>query len=151
MGTDRRPRFKPTFWGENGIEWIYTQTAGWPHLVQLLTNIAVDLTDEPWADTLIKKHWGWRGADLSYWATPVLSYLLYGETQSEPETVYIVGFRTKDTQAPNQRSDHSAPSPSSDHHRKNNDWRLKVSLMLQWLRTKGRPSSKIIENFLLQS
>ena len=62
MGTNRRPRFKPTFWGEDGLEWIHTQTAGWSHLVQLLTNIAVDLTDEPWADYLDREALGLAGS-----------------------------------------------------------------------------------------
>ena len=32
----KRPRFEPGFWGEDGIARIQAETAGWPHLVQLL-------------------------------------------------------------------------------------------------------------------
>ena len=42
----RRPRFDAAFWGDGGIEWIHEQTAGWPHLVQLLAGTAVDLVND---------------------------------------------------------------------------------------------------------
>jgi hypothetical protein len=42
----RRPRFDPAFWGEHGIDRVHSETAGWPHLVQLLAGTAVDLVNE---------------------------------------------------------------------------------------------------------
>ena len=40
-----RPRFDAAFWGEGGIERIHHETAGWPHLVQLLAERAVYLVN----------------------------------------------------------------------------------------------------------
>ena len=67
---ERRPRFDPSFWGEGGIEWIQAQTAGWPHLVQLLASVAVDLANEWRPVGLTRRLWRkWGSAPLS-WATP---------------------------------------------------------------------------------
>ena len=41
----RRPRFAPGFWGEGGIERIHAETAGWPHLVQLVAETVVELVN----------------------------------------------------------------------------------------------------------
>lgn len=37
------PRFDPAFWGDRGIERIHAEAGGWPHLLQLLAESAVDL------------------------------------------------------------------------------------------------------------
>lgn len=135
---DERPRFDPTFWGENGIEWIHAQTAGWPHLVQLLASTAVDLTNESEADCLDQEALELAAAKSVVLGDTVLRQLVHGETQSEYEKTYIAGFRTKDTQ----------PTPTDEatiqslRHRQiiteeNNEWRLKVPLMQQWLRTRS--------------
>jgi hypothetical protein len=42
----RRPRFQPGFWGEGGIERIHASAGGWPHLVQLVAENAVDLVND---------------------------------------------------------------------------------------------------------
>jgi hypothetical protein len=41
-----RPRFAPGFWREGGIERIHAETGGWPHLVQLVAETAVDLVND---------------------------------------------------------------------------------------------------------
>lgn len=43
---DAAPRFDPAFWGEGGVEFVHGQAGGWPHLVQLLAETAVDLANE---------------------------------------------------------------------------------------------------------
>jgi hypothetical protein len=42
------PRFDPDFWGNGGIERIHTEAGGWPHLVQLLAETAVELALHRW-------------------------------------------------------------------------------------------------------
>ena len=39
------PRFDPGFWGDGGIDRIHTEAGGWPHLVQLLAETAVELAN----------------------------------------------------------------------------------------------------------
>jgi len=39
------PHFDPRFWSDGGIERIHTEAAGWPHLVQLLAETAVELAN----------------------------------------------------------------------------------------------------------
>ncbi|MEQ1529067.1 MAG: AAA family ATPase, partial [Methylococcales bacterium] len=42
----KRPHFSANFWGAGGIEKIHTEAGGWPHLVQLLAETAVDLSND---------------------------------------------------------------------------------------------------------
>ncbi|MCB1809902.1 MAG: hypothetical protein KDJ99_33455, partial [Candidatus Competibacteraceae bacterium] len=42
----KRPRFDDLFWGVGGIERIHAEAGGWPHLVQLLAETAVDLLND---------------------------------------------------------------------------------------------------------
>jgi hypothetical protein len=39
-------RFDPSFWGEEGIDRIQAETGGWPHLVQLVAETAVDMAND---------------------------------------------------------------------------------------------------------
>ena len=41
-----RPRMDPSSWGEDGIAQIHRETAGWPHLVQLVAETLVDLFND---------------------------------------------------------------------------------------------------------
>ena len=41
-----RPRFVADFWGAGGIACIHDEAGGWPHLVQLLAETAIDLVNE---------------------------------------------------------------------------------------------------------
>ncbi|RDE52011.1 MAG: hypothetical protein DVS81_03610 [Candidatus Accumulibacter meliphilus] len=42
----QRPRFASAFWGEDGIERIHAEAGGWPHLVQLIAETAIDLVND---------------------------------------------------------------------------------------------------------
>jgi hypothetical protein len=42
----QRPRFASAFWGEQGIERIHAEAGGWPHLVQLIAETAIDLVND---------------------------------------------------------------------------------------------------------
>ena len=67
----------------------------------------------------------------------MLSKLLYSETQSEPEKVYIAGFRTNDTQAPPTNEATIQPLRHRQIITEKQRLALKSPLMQQWLRTKG--------------
>lgn len=42
----QRPRFASAFWGERGIDTIHAEAGGWPHLVQLIAETAIDLSND---------------------------------------------------------------------------------------------------------
>jgi len=134
----KRPRFKPGFWGEGGIEWIQDQTAGWPHLVQLLASTAVDLTNESVADCLDESMLEEAAERSIVSGDVVLRQLVHGETKSEPEASYIARFRRERIQA---LPEDEAILQSLRHRQiiadEDGGWRLKVPLMQRWLETRG--------------
>jgi hypothetical protein len=80
---ERRPSFDSSFWGEGGIAWIHAQTAGWPHLVQLLASGAVDYANESETARL-----DWRALEevarrAIVSGDTVLYQLVHGESESE--------------------------------------------------------------------
>ena len=124
--------------GEGGIEWIHEKAAGWPHLVQLLANTAVDLANESVADSLDREMLEESAKRSIVSGDVVLRQLLHGETKSDAEASYIARFRREKIQ----------PPPADDatltslRHRQiiteeDGGWRLKVPLMQQWLETRG--------------
>ena len=135
---ERRPRFDASFWGEGGIAWIHAQTAGWPHLVQLLASGAVDYANESETARLDGRALEEVAKRAIVSGDMVLHQLVRGESQSDAERVYIAGFRTKDSQPP---PDDEATFQSLRHREIIEEdggvWRLKVPLMQQWLRTRG--------------
>ena len=135
---ERRPRFDSSFWGEGGIAWIHAQTAGWPHLVQLLASGAVDFANESETARLNGRALEEVARRAIVSGDMVLHQLVHAESQSEAERAYIAGFRTKDSQSPPE----DEPTLRSLRHREiiaeeGGVWRLKVPLMQQWLRTRG--------------
>ena len=135
---ERRPHFEPGFWGDGGIEWTQEQTAGWPHLVQLLAGTAVDLANESVADRLDHGmlEEATRRAIVS--GDTVLRQLLHGETRSEAEAAYLAGFRTADTQPPpTDEATIQSLRARQIVAEENGVWHLKVPLMQAWLRTRG--------------
>ena len=135
---ERRPRFDSSFWGEGGIAWIHAQTAGWPHLVQLLASGAVDFANELETARLDGRALEEVARRAIVSGDMVLHQLVHGESQSDAERAYIAGFRTKDSQPPPEdeatlRSLRNREIIAED----GGVWRLKVPLMQQWLRTRG--------------
>ena len=135
---ERRPRFNSNFWGEGGIAWIHAQTAGWPHLVQLLASGAVDFANELETTCLNRQALEEVARRAIVSGDMVFHQLVHGESQSEAERAYIAGFRTRDRQSPPEddatlRSLRLREIIAED----GSVWRLKVPLMQQWLRTRG--------------
>ena len=92
----QRPRFEPGFWGERGIERIHAEAAGWPHLVQLIAETAVDVVnnsaatqlDTPLFDAALDKAVA-RG-------DTVLRLLMQTESTLPCEWDYLLGFRRRE-------------------------------------------------------
>lgn len=134
----RRPRFDASFWGEGGIAWIHAQTAGWPHLVQLLASGAVDYANESETARLDGRALEEVARRAIVSGDMVLRQLVRGESQSDAERAYIAGFRSKDSQPPPE--DEAAFQSLRNREimaEEGGEWRLKVPLMQQWLRARG--------------
>jgi hypothetical protein len=133
-----RPHFAPEFWGDSGIERIHQEAGGWPHLVQLIAETTIDLLnqgDSRRVDASLLDH----ALDAAIVrGDTVLFELLHRESTLPGEWEYLTGFRRHETQHP--------PSDeviyTSLRHRllvenENDDWRLRVPLMVRWLRQRG--------------
>jgi hypothetical protein len=134
----RRPRFDAAFWGEGGIERIQAETAGWPHLVQLLAEGVVELVnlrgqkaaspallDEAIAKAVVR-------------GDAVLRQLVRNECRLEGEWAYLKGFRSNELQPP--------PAEEAVHQslrrrlmvvEEAGQWRMRVPLMRRWLIERG--------------
>jgi hypothetical protein len=135
---EERPRFEPEFWGPQGIESIFAQAGGWPHLVQLLAETLLDLVnrqslagvdqalfEEGLDKAIVRGH-------------NVLYQLLQQECQSDAEWQYLSGFRPADTQPPpTQDSVFRALKRRLLVEEVGSAWRLRVPLMERWLRKRG--------------
>jgi hypothetical protein len=131
----KRPRFDPAFWGKGGIERIHTEAGGWPHFVQLLAEIAVNLCNDSGQDhadaALLEKAMN-KAVEVD---DALLQQLLLPENASPEEWEYLSGFRSRDTQPP--------PEDEAVHQAlrwrllvvpTNGEWCLRVPLMQRWLR-----------------
>ncbi len=133
-----RPRFNSSFWGEGGIAWIHEQTAGWPHLVQLLASGAVDFANKSETARLDGRALEEVARRAIVSGDTVLYQLVHGESQSDAERAYIAGFRSKDSQPPPE--DEAALRSLRNREiiaEEGGVWRLKVPLMQQWLRARS--------------
>lgn len=134
----KRPRFEPGFWGDNGIKRIQQETAGWPHLVQLLAETAVDLCNEyqrPSIDPALMEQAITKAVTAG---DTVLRQLLRGES-TEAEWAWLTGFRRRD----------ALPIPDDEAVYRSlrrrwlvveagaGEWRLRVPLLQRWLRERG--------------
>lgn len=134
----KRPRFAPDFWGENGIERLHEQAGGWPHLVQLIAETIVDLVNDSAkfsADNAIFE----QALDQSIVkGHNVLYELVHRECTLPGEWEYLSAFRRKPAQ----------PLPDNDEIyrslkrrllvvEENGEFRLRVPLMERWLKERG--------------
>lgn len=128
-----RPRFDPAVWGEDGIERIHAEAGGWPHLVQLIAETAVDRLND-----IKARHLG--PADLELAADKavvrgdvVLRQLLEDECRIPGEWDYLSAF-TRETQPPP-----ADPAVARSLRRRqlvakdSAVWRLRVPLLRRWL------------------
>jgi hypothetical protein len=127
-------RFDPDFWGNGGIERIHTEAGGWPHLVQLLAETAVELANNRQLAALDAGVLEEAIDEAVERGTVVLSELIEGECRTPAERQYLLGFRMTETQLP----------PPDEQVRRSlrrrfliveegEQWRLRVPLMSRWL------------------
>jgi hypothetical protein len=129
------PHFDPGFWGDGGIERIHTEAGGWPHLVQLLAETAVELANDRQLDALGEVALEEAADQAVGRGTVVLSELIEGECRTPAEWQYLLRFRAAETQ----------PPPADEQVRRSlcrrllvldegaERWRLRVPLMRRWL------------------
>ena len=129
-----RPRFDPSFWGERGIERIQEETAGWPHLVQLAAETAVDIANDKGARKLDTDLLEAAFAKSVGRGDVVLRQLLEGENRYAHEWDYLLAFRDRESQPPPADPDiHRALRRRLLVTESDGQWRMRVPLMRRWL------------------
>ncbi|MCY2987083.1 MAG: ATP-binding protein [Planctomycetota bacterium] len=134
----QRPRFEPGFWGEGGVERIHAEAAGWPHLVQLIAETAVDVVNNSAATQLDASLFDATLDKAVARGDAVLRLLMQTESTLVGEWDYLCGFRRRDLQPP------PADEALYTSFRRRllvvdevGQWRLRVPLMQRWLRQRG--------------
>ncbi len=129
-----RPRFDSSFWGENGINRIQAETGGWPHLVKLVAETAVDLANDKRVRELDAEMLELAFSKAVGRGDAVLRQLVESESRSAGERAFLLGFRDHATQPPPDDADVRAAlrrrrlvldDPEG--------WRLRAPLMRRWL------------------
>ncbi len=134
----KAPHFSPAFWGEDGIERIQAEAAGWPHLVQLLAEGIVELVNlrglKEASPELVEE--AFQRAIVR--GDAVLRQLVRNESRLSGEWEYLAGFRAREAQ----------PLPTDEpvfqslRRRlmivvEGDHCRMRVPLMQRWLRERG--------------
>jgi len=127
-------------WGPDGIDRIHAEAAGWPHLVQLIAQIVVDLLNDE----------GRRRVDPGLLETAldesivrghnVFYELMHRESSLTGEWEYLYAFRKHEAQ-PHPEDEAIASSLKRRLLVTVDDevgqWRLRVPLMRRWLLKRG--------------
>jgi hypothetical protein len=134
----RRPRFDLAFWGDKGIERIQAETAGWPHLVQLLAEGVVEIVNMRGLKTATPSLLEEAIGKAVVRGDAVLRQLVENESRLDGEWDYLKGFRAREVQAP--------PSDEAVYRslrrrlmvaNEGDQWRMRVPLMRRWLIERG--------------
>jgi hypothetical protein len=133
----RRPRYDE-LWGKQGIRRIHEEAGGWPHLVQLIAETAIDLHNEravvPSGPALIDA----AIARAVVRGDTALRELVQYESTLPGEWDYIRGFRHQDVQpAPVDEQIYQSIRRRLLVIEDGRSWRLRVPLMQRWLRERG--------------
>ena len=132
------PRFETNFWGDRGIEHIHLQAGGWPHLVQLIAEITIDLVNDQNVRHVTPQILESALAKAIVCGDIVLYQLLKGESRLPGEWEYLTGFSNVEMQPP---PEDEVLRRSLQHRRlvgeEEGSWRLRVPLMQRWIRERG--------------
>ncbi len=134
----RRPRFAASFWGDGGIERIHAESGGWPALVQLIAETAIDVVNNEDAQSVSKGLMDRALQQAIVKGDTVLSQLMRGESTLPGEWEYIAAFRRYDQQRPPE--DNAVYESLRNREimtEENGYWRLRVPLMARWLLERG--------------
>jgi hypothetical protein len=130
--------FTPEFWGPGGIERIQEETAGWPHLVQLLAATSVDLANEtPGCAAMTADMLNESIQRALVYGHQVFYELLHRECVVEGEWEYIEGFREREWQDPPRADIATSLRRRELVDVRDGRWRLRVPLMRRWLIERG--------------
>ena len=133
-----RPRFAASFWGDGGIERIHAEAGGWPALVQLIAETAVDVANNEGAHVVSASAMDRALQQSVVKGDTVLSQLMRGESIQPGEWEYLSAFRRREQQPP---PENDAVYQSLRNRQiiteENGYWRLRVPLMARWLRERG--------------
>jgi len=94
----QRPKFFKGFWGREGIERIHEETAGWPHLVQLVAECIVDIVNEESVEAVDERIFEDALERCLVRGHNVFHELLYSESTMVGEWDYLSRFRKRETQ-----------------------------------------------------
>ena len=134
-----RPSFDPSFWGPDGIERIYAETGGWPHLVQLVAETCIDLLNDEGQPVVNPALLERAMAKSVVRGEAVFYELLRRESTLAGEWEYLEGFKSAEWQA---LPADAAVVRSLLRRRElvvadGDRWRLRVPLMRRWLVERG--------------
>jgi hypothetical protein len=133
-----RPRFDPEFWGEGGIERIHSEAGGWPHLVQLIAETAVEEVNQSKARTVTQELMDRALDEAVISGDSVLRLLMQTESELPGEWEYLCGFRRQDTQPPpDDEVVYTSLRRRLLIEEEGDRWRLRIPLMQRWLRHAG--------------
>ena len=135
---ESKPRFGSEFWGENGIEQVYDESAGWPYFTQLIAETVVDLFNNEEATTVTPDLFERALNKAIVRGEFAFIELLEQECHLEGEKEYLWNFRRHDTQQPPDDED----MLRSLKRRllvveEGSEVRMRVPLMQRWLRERG--------------
>ena len=135
----KRPRFALSFWGEGGIERLHEETAGWPHLVQLVAQNAVQLVNQEGRSGLDPELFERVCSKAGSEGSAVFTELLERESRLDGEWDYLYQFRRYEEQEPpaDPQIDRSLRRRWLVRETEAGLYRLKVPLMRRWLRQRG--------------
>jgi hypothetical protein len=134
----KRPHFDASFWGQGGIERIHTEAGGWPHLVQLLAEVLVDLVNDDKASIITAKLMDQAFEKATERGHNVLYELMCRESTVAGEWEYLSEFRRVEEQAlPVDEKIAFSLRRRKLIEESNGCWRLRVPLMARWLKLRG--------------
>jgi hypothetical protein len=134
----KRPRFAAEFWGDGGIDRIHADAGGWPHLVQLLAETAVDMVNAEGTTAVSDEMYRRVREKAIVRGDTVLRQLVEKECRLSGEWEYLSRFRRVESQPPPEdESVYRSLRRRLLVEEAEGDWRLRVPLMSQWLRERG--------------
>jgi hypothetical protein len=134
---EKRPKFERGFWGDGMIERIHADAGGWPHLVQLLAERAVDLVNTDGVTGVSDDLYQRAKQKAIVNGDTVLRQLLKGECELPGEWEYLSRFRRVESQPPPDDDEVYRSLKRRLLVEGDSEWRLRVPLMQMWLRERG--------------
>lgn len=134
----QRPAFPADFWGEGGIERVQAETAGWPHLVQLVAGQCVDLVNASEQSRVDAALLGRALDQAVVRGDSVFFELLQRECTVPAEWDYLTGFRRAEAQPPPEDDAVYRSLRRRQLIAEGGElWRLRAPLMRRWLIQRG--------------